>query len=678
VASGSLGLISLKSLKVIAIIGIIILASVLDYTFFKPPRPSSPTRLLVIQDFAVNNTWAGQSSTFSFQISADGESPESAAFACNVTGTMANDSSVQISNPTHSEWLNFTHTLPSINCTIAFQFWVWNTNNASQYGTTGPRNVNVYAYNSTAGAWNTPFTSLSQAIQTVDAANNWTNADPYAQTILSKYTTAQLQSMIDNYSSAKDWADVLTWATVCNKLWYNTVPSDVQTDIEYALENFTMVGYLPCTITEVDPYSGNSENCFSVESGWALYGFYFNNCSWMGSYQNNAKWNVTAAYTQFDQAVNNSLSADNPEGSGLPLWTFYWHNGTSGLSQSVGWSYSNRYFDECADTIECYLLFDELLNVSDGMNKALSSWNYLVSTHWNSAPGYFQYMPGVSGQLYECEGAFFLEVTSQLKYYYPTLGNWTDVLTDVANRFLTQEWNSCQWLDWTNNLTTYVVAHAYSYTGSPIGTNQRRLGETVGAWQALIGAYLSLNSTFQANLDDMLLGNQNTQPAWADLLSQYTGEGAGGSSSGGAGLYDGTLFGWRNQATSGYGGIFTEDQNATAWAEILMFMMGIVPVSTTVASPLEMLGGVGPVYSGYVYSIDPVIMTMNISLNARQVSIPVAKAGTITFLYGESPITCNFTHAGVYRVTFSNSWNMITNATLISTLPSNVIYFPTS
>jgi hypothetical protein len=194
-----------------------------------------------IQDFYINSTWAGQSSQFSFSI-VDNIALEHAVFGCNVTQNFMNDSSTPLSGT--QAWANFTHTLPGYNCIVSFQFWVWNNN--GQVNTTGLRNIKIYTYNATPGAWNSPFLDLGQAITTVEAANNWTGVDPYLATVLSENTTS-LQTMIDNYAGIFDWVDTLKYAAVCNKLWYNDSPSDVKNDINYALGNYTMVGSIPWT-----------------------------------------------------------------------------------------------------------------------------------------------------------------------------------------------------------------------------------------------------------------------------------------------------------------------------------------------------------------------------------------------------------------------------------------------
>ncbi len=456
----------------------------------------------------------------------------------------------------------------------------------------------------------TPFISLSQAIQSVDSANNWNTADTYAQTVLAKKTTADLQRMIDNYASVSDWTDVLYWSAVCNKLGIAQ-----ETDIINALGNYTMVGNLPFT-----PNSGGTD--FSPEQKWALYGYYY-----AVKYSTSlTKWNITAAFEQFNSSVLYSIQ----HSGGLPLWIYA--DGTATTS-------TNRYYDEDACTVDCYTIFAELLNVSGAMDDALRWWSYTNSVHWNGAEQHYGYT-GTTG--YECEAPFFLKIISTLKYYYPPLENWTRVLSDIENRFLSVEWSSSQWLDSTPS-STHVVVHMYP------GNEQRRLENTFGAWQTLLGVYSQLDSAYQSDVRDMLYGNSATEPAWALVFGIA------------AQLYERSsgLFRWNSN------GVW--DNNATAYAEILLFLLGMVPQSTTVAFPLEELN-----YE-YIQDIDPQEFQFN--LTNQTVTIPVSGAGTMVFQYGASPVTCNFNQSGIWQIAFSNSWNMITNVTYVSALPTNRIYF---
>lgn len=581
----------------------------------------------VIQDFFINNVYSGLAAQFSFECS-DSNALSLGILETNITGAAAN-STLSLSGT--QAWANYTETYPSGNSVISFDFWVNDSDDV--WATTGNRSVNVYDY--TEAGTVSYFDSLIQTMGAVQAANDFNEVSPYLAYVLGQNQTS-MQTMIDNYASAGQWINVLEWAAICNKLWYDSVPSDVQADVEYALGNYTMVGSLPMTSSS---YGGND---FNIENQWGLYGYYFNNCSWIGGYQNNSKWNVTAAYNFFDTAINYSFA----NGGGLPLQVYA--NGT-------GTAFANRYYDEDADTVESYVLFYALLNVSDALNKALYWWNHLVNTHWNDNLGYFGYASTVT---YECEAAFFLKIISMLKYYYPSLGNWTYVLEDLGDRFLSEEWNSPQWVDASTYLAAYAVVHA-----NPSNT-QRRLENTLGTWQTLQGVYSQLSSAYQSSVTDMLSGNQNLQPAWALLLSQYNAT----ANQYGVGLYDAAtgMFS-EDQPASSNSGVFADDCTATAQAEILLFMIGIVPGNTTLAFPLEELN-----YE-YIQDIDPEMFQFNLA--NQTITIPVNDAGTMSFQYGESPIVCSFNQSGVWQVTFTNSWNMIANATYVSNLPSNSIYF---
>jgi hypothetical protein len=570
---------------------------------------SGPT----IQDFYVNTTQCSAPVQWNFSLT-DSYGLQNATFWWNTgTSDMGNTTYTFFGSPLSGNAL-FNSTLPSTSQNVTFQFWASNTYN---WSTTGVRWMLVYPYSSSEPY----FLNLGTAISTIQNANSSTAtaSDPnmlYAGVVLQQNTTAQLQTMINNFISTQDYLDLLKWSAICNKLNFTQ-----QNDISYALGNYTMLGSLPFTA-----YDSNSVPEFCTESQWALYGYYYANTTWYKAYSgyNASQWNITAAYQQFNSSVYYSIKYTN----GLPLWIY---------ADGTAKTFSNRYYDEDADTIECYILFAELLNVSGAMNQALYWWNYLVGTHWSGS--FFEYTP--SSALYECEAPFFLEIISMLKYYDSNLANWTDVLTDIGNRFLSSEWTSAQW--WDN-----VVLHASSGPQHPVNS-QLRLQNTLGAWQVLLGVYMQLNSAYQNNLKDMLLGNVNTKQAWNLLLQ--------------SGLYVSTTyqFCWSSADSS--------TTSATAWAEILMWMMGIVPGNTTVAFPLEELN-----YE-YIQEIDPALFKMNYNSTLKQVTIPVNSAGTMTFQYGVSPVTCNLNQSGVWQLTFTNSWNMITKVTCLSGLPTNRIYF---
>lgn len=596
-----------------------------------------------INDFWVNSTWAGQNSQFAFNCS-DNNSLVKATLSTNATSPSFTNSTVNLTGA--SAWANFTITNPSSNSFLAFQFWVWNSNQTIN-ATTGSRIVKIYTYNSTENAWNTPYEYLGQAIASVEGATDWGSVNTYASVVLNKVPISSLRTMIDDYVNSSDWVNTLKWAAFTNKLNFSQYPS-IQNDIQYSLGNYTMVDKLPYT----QKYSDTAENTFVTQDKWALYGYYFNNCSWMGSYQNNTKWNITAAYNMFNSSIYNSYSwAPYHLVGGQPaLWIFSNGTGTSYFTHV-------RMYDEAACCIECYLIFYTMLNVSGALNDALHWWDWTNNHLWSTAFNYYIYSTGyaypnaTSTAEYECEAAYFLKIASIFKYYYSTLQNWTYVATDIGNRFLLNEWDSKQWLDWHDNVSRYTVEHAWAFGAT--GNNQTRLYNTLGTWQALLGVYSQLGSALQSKMTNMLFGDDTLEPAWALLLNPMNG------------LYDNSTAQFKGYSTNS-----ETDSDASATAVTLLFMMGIVPGNTTVAFPLEELS-----YE-YLYDIDPAILAFNWNKTTQQIIVPITGAGTVTFQYGVSPLTYTFNQTGVWQITFTSSWNMITNVTQLSaTLPTNLIYF---
>jgi hypothetical protein len=712
-----------------------------------------------IQDFYINDTWAGHPANFEFNLT-DTSGLDHAIFNSNVTGTPANCTTLSmVGNATY--WANFTVTLPNYNCIVNFTVWVWNTSAVSATATIGERCVKVYTYNSTEDAWNTPFEYLGSAIETIETRNVWNGVDTYTQAVLNQQPVSALPTMIDNYAlgapssesyvyidsstasgwtssglscdndtgtdaytswtgtgrsaylilnlttvakgtqinyfvgrqsttinqmnieisnstggwtqvysgsfsvnnyynvsipqsqytamrlsfnktgewnyqayayemraingtfsaGGGDWGNVMSWSAICNK------PSIVeQTSINLALNGFTMCGSLPQEGTD-----SKSNPVFDIRYKHGLYGFYYANQSWAITYNSSitTKWNITAAFQEFNSSIYTF---------GKPA-SYIYANGTATL---IGLP---RWYDECASTIECYLIFAEILNVSGALADALHWWDWINVHVWVSdSPSHFRYQAD-SSATWECEAPYFLKIISELKYYYPSLQNWSYVLTDIGNRFLTNEWLSAGWLD-NVSATTFVITHA------PYLNPQRRLQNTLAVWQALLGVYMQFSSPYQNDMRDMLYGNLNTEPAWALLLTPQ------------ASLYDSINHLFKLLSTDS-----VTDYAATAYAEIMMFMMGIVPHTATLAFPLEELS-----YE-YIYDIDPYVLAFNWNLMTQEVSLPINNAGTIIFQYGTSPVICNFAQSGVWKVKFSSSWNMILSVTFVSELPNNTIYF---
>jgi len=539
--------------------------------------------------------------------------------SCDNLTTTSASTSWSSAAPTHSAYLtlNFTNTIRG----NKINYWVTRSSTTVTLmyidiaNATGSW-VNVYGSSFSVSAYYN--VSISLSIYTA-MRFSFTHTGTSSRTAYAY----EIRAVNASFSSAGgDWENALKWSVICNKLNITR-----QQAIKYALDNFSMAGSLPKTGNDGADY-------FCSEYGkWELYGFWYANNSWASA--NMTKWNITAAYNQFNTSNYNL---------GMPAFRVY-ANGTA-------MSYSNRFYDEVASTIESYVIFDKLLNVSGALNDALHWWDYLNANHWsNNYGGYYRYNLVWNEPAFETSAAFFLKIISTLKYYYPTLGNWSRILTDIGNRFLSSEWNSKQWIDSIHNSTTYSVIHMNA------GNQQRRLESTIAAWQALFGVYMQLNSTYQNNIKDMLSGNDMTEPAWALLLRPDTN------------FYNNSdnIFSWFSYVPGA--SQFVEDYTATAYAEILLFMQGIVPVNTSIAFPLEELGYL------YIYDVDPQILQLQLNASYRIVNVPVTSSGALTFLYGESPVTYNFNQSGVWTVTFTESWNNFASVTYKNSLPTNVIYF---
>jgi hypothetical protein len=532
-------------------------------------------------------------------------------------------------------------------------------------------NLAVFIANATTGPW----TNVLNAVPTWGAYTNITFSmsvfthveynfsDPNLEYGVGPYTVYLNETCSYNYVPTVasyrlyDYPDVLMYCAYAQKM---NITNDVawpnfERDIIYALGNISMCqtfvngitvynGSLPGTDTQVSTYYNTVLSDFGIWQGWALYGYYYANNSWVPS-AIQAEWNISAAYAQFNAAVNYSLTTRTIGAyTGPPEWI--WGN----LTSPIGSTLDDRYYDESGETIQDYLIFYYLLNVTAALSRAIYLWsNYVVPNYWSTAyGGYFKYASYSSDPNFECEAAFFLKIISIMKYYSPNLANYSLVLTDIGNRFLSSEWMSAQWIDDIGVSTTSynVVVHDDNTN------NELRLENTLGAWQALLGCYLQMSSGNQTNMEDMLMGNatSNIQPAWSLLLE--------------SGLWNSTTKQFYISTNS-----ISTSASATAMGEITLFQMGIIPGTSTIAFPLEELN-----YE-YTDDIDPVLMAFNLNQNARQITIPVVAAGTITFDFGQSPITYNFTSGGVYIINFTSSLNMISSVAYQSALPGNLTYF---
>jgi hypothetical protein len=169
------------------------------------------------------------------------------------------------------------------------------------------------------------------------------------------------------------------------------------------------------------------------------------------------------------------------------------------------------------------------------------------------------------------------------------------------------------------------------------------------AWASLLGIYNRMNSTQQDWIVDLLQGYSSyPNPAWKNLR-------------GSSGLYDSTAKQFRWESNVGV------SNDATAYGASLLFMMGMIPQTGSLAIPLEEFG-----YEYKLNILDPELFHLNLA--TRTVTVSIFMSGTIKFVYGTSPVSQLFMQSGVFEVVFASDWNSITTVTRLSDLPTNRKY----
>lgn len=435
------------------------------------------------------------------------------------------------------------------------------------------------------------------------ATDTWTE---YLGVIFGKKTIADLEAYIDslddtNPAPYENYLNILRWSARCKKLGIER-----ETAIRNALGNVTRLGFsntaLPNTTKCIhNPHNGT--DAFIVYDRDILYSVYY----YGNKYGLDSTWNVTRGYEYFSQAVMNGSWSDEAQivaNNITCLWVF---DG----NESQTWT--NRFYDEDAETLSCYLVFYEL-GVTAALQKALDIWNHINVGCWNETMGGFQYRPDQA--VWECESAYFLRIIAELKYWYGDLGNATRIFTDIYDRYLENSYLSHQWIlrDTLTN-STFIVVHA-----NP-SNPERRIQNTLGAWTTMLSAYYVFNDTGKTNMQDML------SYAWTRIYHE-------------------------NAKTN---------ENCTE-AVILQLINGIIPDTAPLAFPLEELS-----YE-YNSNVDPDQLGINAENNTLKVGVQAA--GALKFLFGDSSVSCDFADDGVWNVTFSANWSEIISVSRVSNLPT--------
>ena len=434
----------------------------------------------------------------------------------------------------------------------------------------------------------------------VDSVNYTEDIDAIYQGMIVGETS--MQQLINAYNALTFPMTVLEWTPILSKLGYVN-----QTTIEWALDNQQMMSNgLPYT------YWDGSKEAFDVNDRYMIlaYGYAI-------QYKYDlAKWNLTQSYNSFKAAV---------VASGFPALLYV---DQDGVPYRI--SYGPRFYDECGETIDCFLDFYNL-GITAALNDSLTTWLWVNDNLWSGT--YYNYALSWGG--YECEAGGFLQIALKLWDDNSSLLDTQNLLVDIENRFLQEQFSSPQWLNGT-------IVHMTSYN------LQLRLENTVMAWAAILGSYGEFNSTYRNDVQEMLTG---VSPAWLELLQSPL---------------CGSNFPYFLMHSDDPG----PSDDATATGADLMFILGIVPQTATIAVPIE--------ENSYedIYSIlDPQLFNINLTTNVATVAL--AKAGTLNFQFNQT-VTGSFSTPGVYTVQFSPDWNTIVNVTFVSNLPSNRQYMYTN
>jgi hypothetical protein len=276
------------------------------------------------------------------------------------------------------------------------------------------------------------------------------------------------------------------------------------------------------------------------------------------------------------------------------------------------YSYSSRYYDECAETLSVFLKFAEQ-GVPGALAYADKAWAG-VQNHWNSRVQFYAYTVG--SQVVECEMGNFAQVIAeyaQQKGGTQNISNWNRVIQDLNYKLLASGWSSPGWS------SPGVIVHATT-------NSETRLWETMGAMMTLQELYPYFTPTMQSTFQNMLMGSSK---AWQGLVSSN--------------LYVNGQF-------AGTGGS-SPSNDATACGAAILFLDGIVPVTGNLAVPIreENYDDFRTQFQSSQFQFD---------YANHRIRIPVNKGG-LTFIYGSTPVSYNFPANGVYDVQFSSDWNQI-------------------
>jgi hypothetical protein len=368
----------------------------------------------------------------------------------------------------------------------------------------------------------------------------------------------------------------------------------INNSLRIALENMPKAGNLPVTYTY-----GERPDSFIVHDRFMI------NMYRYAQNLNITRWNINAAYDDFVKAYE-TLPRGSRSGEML------WINLQIGLAES----YSSRYYDEHAETLDMFLLF-ALNGVDNAMSYAEHTWNN-TQAHWNGT--IYVYTDG--SNIVECEmGNFAQIITEYQNYNNDNITYYERVITDLENKLLANQYDSPGWGG------VGVIRHAST-------NQQKRLYETLANLIALQMLYPQFTEGNQTNFQNMLTNG------WQGLINSN--------------LFNNNKF--RFVDTDGY------TDGATIFGAMTLFLYGITPQTGSLAINAS---------EERYHDSRTCFPTSQWQFNYtnHSIRIPINK-GTLTFNFGTQNVTQNFPENGVYDIQFSNDWNTIETTSKITNEPT--------
>ena len=426
----------------------------------------------------------------------------------------------------------------------------------------------------------------------------------------SSYDLAILQAL-----NQSDYTDVIFMATLAQLNGYSS--TIINDSVTTALENIPMCGSLPVTT-----YSDNETDSSYPAEAFCVYDRYMINAYQDAQELGVSGWNITQAFLDFANAY---LQMPINSVNGEMLWI------DPALDFSA--SYTSRYYDEYAETLDVFLMFAEAgVSATVTYNgQTLSPINFAddmwlnVQNLWN---GKFYNYYG-DDKIIECELGNFAQIISEYQNYRGNIPYFNRVIQDLEYALLAENFSSPLWS------TAGVLEHAFQMNP------EQRLEETTGAIIALQMLYPDFNSTMQSNFESMLKDGM-----WQGLIASQ--------------LFNNSQFQFTSNPTSetNSGSGFSDD--ASSIGAMTLFLDGIVPDTGYLAIKAS-----NEAYQDYRTCFPT--SEWNFNYQNQTITIPVT-AGTLSFLFGTQEVTQNFPSNGVYEIQFAPDWNSITSMTQIATI----------